>query len=558
MNMAIAHEVLPGEARIMVHNPLGSPPRIVRKVPAPRPATLDGKTVYLVDSRFDDSGKLLEQVAIWFAENLPSVTIRTVTLAGYYGRDDPELWAEIKANGHAAIVGVGHCSTCAPAVSKHAITLETDYAIPTVALHTSKFDKVVRSVTRMAGLPNAPLAFVPQPVMGQSAEVLRGYVNGDDPITGVPVMREVIAALTVGIASDADMPLEFVRTGPRLLDSASEDELHELFLRNNWTDKLPIVLPTEARVARMLAGTSRGAGEIVGRMQPTANRGLWEYTVEQVAVNAVMAGARPDYFPVILALASSGVTARGSTSSSGAAMVVVNGPVRHEIGMNAGIGAMGPYNHANATIGRAYGLLSQNLQGGSVPGDTFMGSLGNGYSYNSLTFAENEERSPWEPLHVQKGFQPEDSVVSIFFGCRSTSFGLGLRETYWREHVRDMLLAVDTVGPPTLLLDPITARQFVDRGGFDTKAKLIRFVHDTAQMPAARYWDMQLVQNYIYPNATLGVEPLATKLKAADDELIPMFKEADINVVVVGGEANGYWQIMGASNRATVSIDAWR
>ena len=73
--------------------------------------------------------------------------------------------------------------------------------------------------------------------------------------------------------------------------------------------------------------------------------------------------------------------------------------------MNAGIGAMGPYNHANATIGRAYGLLSQNLQGGSVPGETFMGSQGNNYTYNNITFAENEERSPWEPLHVQKGLR---------------------------------------------------------------------------------------------------------------------------------------------------------
>ncbi|HEV8023015.1 MAG TPA: UGSC family (seleno)protein, partial [Candidatus Lustribacter sp.] len=167
---------------------------------------------------------------------------------------------------------------------------------------------------------------------------------------------------------------------PRVVEPATEDELQQLFLDNHWTDGLPIVLPTEERVAAMLAHTSRKAQEIVGRMQPTQNRGLWEYTVEKVAVNAVMSGAKPEYFPVILALASSGISARGSTSSSAAAMVIVNGPIRHEITMNSGIGAMGPYNHANATIGRAYGLLSQNLQGGSVPGETFMGSQGNNYA----------------------------------------------------------------------------------------------------------------------------------------------------------------------------------
>jgi hypothetical protein len=347
-------------------------------------------------------------------------------------------------------------------------------------------------------------------------------------------------------------------TTPRLVEPATEESLQRQFLENNWTDKLPIVLPTEDRVAEMLAHTSHGPSEVVGRMQPTANRGLWEYTVEKVAVNAVMSGARPEYFPVILALAASQVSARGSTSSSGAAMVVVNGPIRHEIGMNCGTGAMGPYNHANATIGRAYGLLSQNCQGGSVPGESFMGSLGNNYTYNNITFAENEERSPWEPLHVQKGMKPTDSAVSVFYGCRSTTFGLGLREKYWREHVHDMLLGIDAVTAPTFLLDPITARQFIDRGGFDKKEKLIHWAYETAQMPAGRYWDLQLVQNYRYPWATFGREPLATKLKAAPDELIPIFEEQDINVVVVGGETNGYWQIMGCNYRKTVSVDAWR
>lgn len=555
MNIAVSVPAII-QNQIICLNPVGYPPKITSKSLAPRLESLDGKTIYLIDSRFDDSIELLKEVANWFAGHMPSVTVRLVSLAGYYGRDDQELWTEIKANGHAAIIGVGHCSTCSPAVSTHAVTLETKFGVPTVALHTAPFDKVVRSVTRMAGLPDAPTVFVPQPVMGKSATELRSYVEGDDPVTGRPVMREVIEALTSHAANRH--PIEADRSTPRLVEPATEAELHEIFLRNNWTDKLPIVLPTEERVAAMLAGTSQPADKVVGRMQPTHNRGAWEYTVEKVAVNAVMAGARPEYFPVILALAASQVTARGSTSSSGSAMAVVNGPIRHEIGMNCGIGAMGPYNHANATIGRAYGLLSQNLQGGSVPGDTFMGSLGNAYTYNSVTFAENEERSPWEPLHVQRGFKAEDSVVSVFFGCRSTTFGLGLRKEYWREHVRDMLVAVDTVTAPVLLLDPITARQFIDRGGFDTKDKLIRFVHETAQMPAGRYWDMQLVQNYIYPNATLGVEPLATRLKAAPDALIPMFLEEEINVVVVGGETNGYWQIMGAKNRATLSVDDWR
>src|SRR5207248_2645453 len=318
------------------------------------------------------------------------------------------------------------------------MTIEAQYGVPTVAMHTDKFDQVVRSVADVNGMPGLAQVFVPQPIMGKTPAQLRAYVDGQDPISGRPVMQEVIEGLTLP-RDGARARGEYDRSTPRLVEPDTEDHLHRLFLERNWTDMLPIVLPTEERVAAMLAGSHRKPDEIVGRMRSTHFREYWEYTVEKVAVNAVMAGARPEYFPVILALAATGVTARGSSSSSMATMVVANGPVRHEIGMNAGIGALGPYSHANATIGRAYGLLSQNGQGGSVPGLSYMGSQGNNYAYNSLTFAENEERSPWEPFHMQHGFQPTDSTVSVFTGCRHTTFTLGLREKHWREHVRNML-----------------------------------------------------------------------------------------------------------------------
>src|SRR5215831_12174391 len=438
------------------------------------------------------------------------------------------------------------------------MTIESQYQVPTVALHTNVFERVVRSVARFNGMPGMRTAFVPQPVMGKTATELRSYVHGTDPVTGRPVVQEIVEGLTRPFRDDELQKTVYERTTPRLVDPGSEDELQRLFLENHWTDMLPIVLPTEERVAAMLAGTSREPDEVVGRMRPTLFREAWEYTVEKVAVNAVMAGARPEYLPVILALAASGSTARGSTTSSAAAMAVVNGPIRNEIKMNAGTGALAPYNHANAAIGRAYGLLSQNLQGGSVPGLTYMGSMGNNYAYNSITFPENEERSPWEPFHVQHGFRPTDSTVSVFSGCRSTAFTLGLREKHWREHVRNMLRGMDPHIPPVFVLDPITARQFIDRGGFTKKDALIDWVYENARMPAAEFWDYQLVQNYLYPRATFGEEPWATKLKAAPDEMIQMFKREDIHVVVVGGETNPYWRIMGATYAKTVSVDDWR
>src|SRR5712691_869635 len=175
-------------------------------------------------------------------------------------------------------------------------------------------------------------------------------------------MQEVIEGLTQPFNESDLGPVEFDRSTPRLVEPGTAEDLERLFLENHWTDMLPIVLPTAERVQAMLAGTRRKPDEIVGRMRSTHFREYWEYTVEKVAVNAVMAGARPAYFPVILAIAASGATARSSSSSASASMAAVNGPIRNEIGMNGGAGAMGPYNHANATIGRAYGLLSQNGQ----------------------------------------------------------------------------------------------------------------------------------------------------------------------------------------------------
>jgi len=98
----------------------------------------------------------------------------------------------------------------------------------------------------------------------------------------------------------------------------------------------------------------------------------------------------------------------------------------------------------------------------------------------------------------------------------------------------------------------------VERGGFNTKEKLVQWIYENHLLPAGEYWDLQLVQNYIYPRATFGEEPYASMLKAAPDELIHVSQPDDIQVVVVGGETNGYWGIMAANYRKTVSVDEWR
>ena len=429
--------------------------------------------------------------------------------------------------------------------------------VPTVAVHTHVFARLVKSVARTHGMPTTRQAFVPQPIVGKSAAQLRASIEGEDPVNKRPFMQELIEGLTRPLA-DADLEgTSFDRTTPRLLQADSEQNLQQLFIDNHWTDYLPIVLPTEERVERMLAGSSHAADEIVGRLSPTFFRESWEFNVEKVAVNAVMAGARPEYFPVILALAASGVTARSSSTTSWATITVVNGPIRNEISMNSGIGALGPYNHANATIGRAHCLLSQNLQGGSVPGDTYMGTLGNNYNYTAA-FAENEERSPWEPLHVQHGFNPTDSTVAVFFGGWYTQAGFGPRDT-WEEKFRHCLAACEPYSGPILVLDPLVARGFVERG-FDSKQKLIDWCAENARLSAREYWDNQWTQTLHLPHAVAGVEPYASRLKADAQESIRVFEPDQIHVVVAGGETQGAWKMINGMLRGNsiLSVDAWR
>jgi thiol-disulfide isomerase/thioredoxin len=194
-----------------------------------------------------------------------------------------------------------------------------------------------------------------------------------------------------------------------------EDDLEACFARG-WTDGLPVVPPTPERVLRMLAGTSRDPAEVVAVVPPD----LAPCTVEKVAINAVMAGCLPEYLPVVIAALEAACTERfnihgvlATTYAVGPA-VIVNGPIRRAIGMNAGINVLGQGNRANATIGRAFQLLIRNV-GGGRPGEVDRATLGHPGKY-TFCFAEDEDGSPWESLSVERGFPAGASAVTLFAG----------------------------------------------------------------------------------------------------------------------------------------------
>ena len=200
----------------------------------------------------------------------------------------------------------------------------------------------------------------------------------------------------------------------RKIEIAPHDDLHEFLYDQGFTDGLPVIPPTPERVIRMLSGTSRDPQDVVVSMPPN----LAPATVEKIAINAVMAGCRPEYLPLVMttieAICTDEFNCHGvfATTMGATPVMIVNGPIRHQISMNMKMSALAQGSRANAAIGRAVRLAVRNI-GGAKPGGTERSTLGSPMKY-TMCFAEWEERSPWEPLHVERGLKPEDSAVSVF------------------------------------------------------------------------------------------------------------------------------------------------
>ena len=193
--------------------------------------------------------------------------------------------------------------------------------------------------------------------------------------------------------------------------TASPDAI-EFFFEKEWSDGLPVVPPTEERLAAMLSATRRDPEELIGPVPPL----MAPATVRAVALHAVMAGCKPEYLPVVIGAMECLLEERfnlvllQATTSAGAPFVMVNGPYARQIGLSGGMGCLGPGFRANATIGRALRLMMLNL-GGGIPGVTALSGFGGPWRY-TYCIAENEEESPWPSYAQARGFDPGANVVT--------------------------------------------------------------------------------------------------------------------------------------------------
>ncbi|HEU5191004.1 MAG TPA: hypothetical protein VFX14_15065 [Methylomirabilota bacterium] len=339
------------------------------------------------------------------------------------------------------------------------------------------------------------------------------------------------------------------------------DEL-ETWFDKGVTDGLPVIPPTRERVERMLGGTARDRAELVGEVPPNYGRA----TVEKVAINAVMAGCRADYLPVVLAAVEAACdpafALHGMSTSThfSAPLIVVNGPIRGRIGMNCSFGVFGPGFRANATIGRALRLIMINL-GGAKPGETSMSTFGHPGRY-TYCIGEFEEASPWPALSVERGVPAGQSAVTLFAGeaphgisdhasrtARELAGSIGWSMSgLW--NIKHFPLYSHTM----LVVGPEHARTLAEEGW--SKEDLKRHLHETVRLPFRK----------LLPDADNGEGTnlrFGKGLKPEPDDLISKFPSpAELHVVVAGGTAGrfsmaipGWLGTRNGSRPVTVAIE---
>ena len=401
-------------------------------------------------------------------------------------------------------------------------------------------------------MPGLRTQWILGPVWAKTREQLRrDVINGNNPITGKPVMQEIVDKFTKPLTAEEKKTGEIIRDkGPATFTDTPE-KLQELFMKNRWTDYLPVVLPTEALVNNMLKGTSHAPDEIVGKMSPT-NTGTyfeyWTFTVKDVAINAVMAGCKPEYLPLLLAVSSTGKEAISVSDNSFVDMMVINGAIRDEIGLNSGVGAMGPYAHANTTIGRAWSLIAINLGNCGKVGTTYMGVVGNPMNLINIVIAENEKESPWEPFSVRKGFKKNENIASLFEGWgvlsaanwKAASWG---KEMDYPKIIKDIFDGQGFLFGSCAILSPPIAR-FVKNAGYSTVQDFEKYL-----APAPPQFPMAKAAP---PEAGAQAKAPAPKPKMGG------MGGSAMSIIVTGGTNNNYYSIGGLRYNTSVQIDRWR
>jgi hypothetical protein len=415
--------------RLTIDNPIAEPQahqeNADRHAPAPRLDGLDGKTVALYwngkQNGLDALARTKENLGKLFHD------IRFIDVVGELGGTNRYLSAGqlemLAREADVAVCSTADCGSCCSWLMRDLCELERR-GVPAVGYTAAIFYEDAHFSTETFGVPEACPVIVPECFSNKTTDEINQMV--DD------AMPSVVECLTVDRTPLDDLPRfdrmtltsapELVFDGGDLMEAF--EAMQAEFIRNGWSDGLPLMAPTRSKVDAMVDASGLSGDHVVGLFAPGFGIG----TVRKIAANAVMAGCKPETMPVIMAMMecilepSIGLRTWAMSTGPQAPMVLVSGPIADEIGMNHGVCALGPgsISHVNVSIGRALRLIMMNV-GLSYPGITDMDTIGTPSKF-SFCVAENEEKTPWDPWRVQQGFGREESTVTVNVPYGMTEF----------------------------------------------------------------------------------------------------------------------------------------
>lgn len=414
--------------------------------------------------------------------------------------------------------------------------------IPTITLCTEPFVKQAQTIAAMMGMPSLAIISVPHPLARENV--------GPEQVHHIAQGIQEKISQTLAESPHERRQISEAAPKTEALQAADIFQAVELFYKRGWTDGLPIVPPTMARVQEMLEHVGCDPQEVIGVIPP--RQGL--ATTQKIAVNAVMAGCLPSYLPVIIAAVQAmteekfGLRAIQSSTHCIAPLLIINGPAAKELDINCGPNVFGPGWRSNATIGRAVRLILMNI-GGNIPGVSDKSTFGHPGKY-TYCIAENEAANPWEPLHVERGFPAEASTVTVFGAeaphnisdhVSATAHGIlstvaGTMST----------LGSSKMGETLLVLGPEHAATIV-RDGW-SKADVRHFLFEKVRVPFGR---IRAWGEY------LGVSDLWPKWWDATDDpaMVPIIRQPeDIILIVAGGAGTHSMWVPGVYAPLTRSV----
>ncbi|MFQ6029408.1 MAG: hypothetical protein ACE5Q6_18175 [Dehalococcoidia bacterium] len=425
--------------------------------------------------------------------------------------------------------------------------------VPTVAWVADGFIKDAQRSAQNFGVPCLSIADMPAPFTNQSPDTIREMVAAgmNRVVAGLTEPPEAMPVADTGFTTVSDPMLTF--EADDLLETM--EAMNRQFLEWRWSDGFPLVPPTPERVERMMQGTTMAPQEIIATLEP----GFGIATIEKIAANAVMAGCRPEHLPVLVTavrcIAEPQIYLRNKAMSTGphAPLILVNGPIGRELGINSGVCALGPgsISYANTVIGRALRLVMMNV-GFTYPGVSDMDTVGSPIKY-SMCVAENEQESPWEPYHVEQGYHPNESTVTVHF-----VYGTCELHDFQSWEAENLVHGYSTAACNLVQVSTgkwLMGRRADPRYGTDEKEQHFMIIcPEHAQVFHRQGWDKSRIKGEMYRRARmpfrdliLGQEPKGFRLAHPElqwlwdspETLLPVVESPDCYTVAVVGAAAG-------------------